>query len=113
MPAALMARSWNSTALRFNYTESVTEEEATALGEYLEESEFTDGSEKTVQLNKEDDVYQFRMVHNKDVEIDEVKETQLLLFAMLLSEEVFDGEEVELHLCDEYLETEQVLSYED
>jgi hypothetical protein len=92
------------------YTDEVTESEAKALGDYLEETKFTEGDEtKTVQLTKEGDVYQFRMVVKDSYLDDEDYEAIAAFYAYTLSEEVFDGEEVEIHLCDVKLETKKVV----
>ena len=55
------------TLIEFNgtelyYTENVTEDVAIRLGDYLVDEEFADGSEKTVQLDKRDGTYQFRLI---------------------------------------------------
>jgi hypothetical protein len=95
------------------YTDEVTEAEAQALGEFLQESDFTDGDDtKTVQLTKDGDTYQFRMVVKEGYEDDEDYELIAQYFAFSISEEVFDGEEVEIHLCDDELKTLKVVEME-
>jgi hypothetical protein len=92
------------------YTDKVTEKEAKALGDYLEETKFTEGDEtKTVQLTKEGDVYQFRMVVKESYLDDEDYEAIAAYYAYTLSLDVFDGEEVEMHFCDDKLETKKVV----
>ena len=91
------------------YTEAVTEAEADALGDYLIESEFADGEEKTVQLNKTGKTYEFRMVIKKGVEKDPEYINLAKTYAAELSANVFNGKPVEIHLCDEALKTIQVV----
>lgn len=92
------------------YTDEVTESEAKALGDYLEETKFTEGDEtKTVQLTKDGDVFQFRMVVKDSYLDDEDYEAIAAFYAYSLSIDVFDGEEVEIHLCDDKLETKKVV----
>lgn len=92
------------------YTDEVTESEAKALGDYLEDTKFTEGDEtKTVQLTKDGDVYQFRMVVKDSYLDDEDYEAIAAFYAYSLSTDVFDGDEVEIHFCDEKLETKKVV----
>jgi len=91
------------------YTDAVTEAEADALGAYLIESEVADGEEKTVQLNKTGKTYEFRMVIKKGVEKDPEIISLFKVYANELSENVFKGAPVEIHLCDDELETIQVV----
>jgi len=92
------------------YTDKVTEAEADAVGEYLKEQGFTEGEDtKTVQLTKEGDTYQFRMVVKEGYEKDEEYIAIAEAFAYNLSEVVFEGKEVEVHLCDTKLETLKVV----
>jgi hypothetical protein len=94
------------------YTENITETQAQALGKFLEESGFTDGTGKTVQLDKRDDTYLFRMVKKEDVELtDELKST-MSLFAVLISQSAFDGNAVDIELCNDRLETQHVIPWE-
>ncbi|MGC3977392.1 MAG: zinc ribbon domain-containing protein [Paludibacteraceae bacterium] len=48
------------------YTSSITLDEVNRLGKYLIDHEFADGEEKTVQLNKTGNTYEFRMVVKKE-----------------------------------------------
>jgi hypothetical protein len=92
------------------YTDKVTESEADAVGKYLKEQGFTEGDEtKTVQLTKEGDTYQFRMVVKEGYEKDEEYIAIAEAFAYNLSKDVFEGKEVEIHLCDAKLETLKVV----
>ena len=87
------------------YTPSVTEHEAKGLGKYLVDSGFADGNPKTVHLSKSEETYYCRMVAKE-------KATQHLAFLALsqrmaieMSRDLFDQARVEIHLCDENLET--------
>ncbi|CAG5078934.1 hypothetical protein [Parvicella tangerina] len=91
------------------YTENVTEDEADKLGEFMIEAGFADGGEKSVQLEKKGDTYQFRMVVKEGFE---EKEEFILLakqFAQELSVNVFENAPVEVHLCSDRLETLKVV----
>lgn len=92
------------------YTDKVTETKAKSLGDYLEETGFTEGDEtKTVQITKDGDVYQLRMVVKESyLEDDEYAET-VAYYAYCISKDVFDADKVEIHLCDENLKTLKVI----
>ena len=60
----------NFNGVQLFYTFEITESEANSLGRYLIESEFADGGEKTVQLNKSGNTYEFRMIVKKGIEQD-------------------------------------------
>lgn len=91
------------------YTSSITESEVNSLGNYLIESEFADGEYKTVQINKSGNTYEFRMVVKKGIEQDQEYCNLGKLMAAEISSEVFNGKQVDLHFCDENLETLRVL----
>ena len=91
------------------HTSSVSERDAYKLGEYLVESEFFDGERKTLQLNKTGNTYEVRMVIKKGVEKDEDYIQACKQFSNELSEYVFNGNSVDIHLCDEYLNTIRVV----
>ena len=91
------------------YTSSITEKEADAMGSYLIESEFADGSEKTVQLNKSGKTYEFKMVVKTGIEQDQEYTELGKLLATEISNYVFNGEPVDVHFCDENLKTLRVL----
>jgi len=103
----------HGTALKFNggelfYTDAVTRDEADNLGRFLVEQEFFDGEYKSVQLHKDGATYQFRMVIKKGLEKDE----QFIQIAKAFCAELivhFGGEKVDIHLCDENLETLRVV----
>ena len=90
------------------YTELVTKEDAQKLGEYLVESEFADGREKSVQLSKRDSVYLFRMVVMDGVTKDSTNDITFEAMALTLSFNVFDSAPVELEACDDTFNTLRV-----
>lgn len=91
------------------YTDQVTEEQAQEVGELLQELDLTTGGERSAQITKEGGTYQFRMVvldgHEDDPEV------KLLAEVLIenLSVSVFDGDPVEVHICDENLETISII----
>ena len=108
--ASLIACSDRGTRLVFNegelfYTKSITEDEANKLGNYLVGAGFFDGNKKTVQLDVRNDTLLFRMVTEEDKREDRQFEAFAYFFGAALSKSVFDGRAIEVHLCDEYLES--------
>ena len=102
------------TLVEFNgdelyYTSNCSEAEANALGEYLVSSEFFTGRGVSVQLNKESGTYEFRMVINKGLEHDPEVVEAAKQMASEISTTVFNGSEVDVHLCDDRLETIRVV----
>ena len=91
------------------YTSSVTMEEANRLGDYLVEAGFFDGNEKTVQLTKAGSTYEFRMVIKKGLDEDEEYIAIAKIFAEELSRDVFNGDQVDIHFCDDQLKTLRVI----
>lgn len=92
------------------YTDKVTKEDAENLGKFLLESGFNNSEgTKTVQLTKEGKTYQFRMVVLEGYDQDEYYEEIAREFAGYISNYVFDGKPVEMHLCNDYLETLKVV----
>jgi hypothetical protein len=92
------------------YTKNVTEAEAKKLGDYLNKIKFFDGDGKSVQLDKPGDTYQFRMVIKEGLEKDEKYITGSKEAAVEISQNVFDGAKVEVHLCDNQLKTLRVVT---
>lgn len=91
------------------YTDKVTKEEANNLLSYLVEEGFSDGTTKTVQLNKSGNTYEFRMVVKKGIEQDEEYITLFKDLTLELSESVFNYNPVDIHLCDDELETIRII----
>jgi hypothetical protein len=86
------------------YTPQVTEADAKKLGNYLVDDKFFDGTQKTVKLNKSEGTYEFRMVL-KDVENDRGAPKRYSIVARQMSEQVFNGQKVIIHLCDDKFKT--------
>ena len=95
------------------YTTNVKEEEAKALGDYLVKGEFfaNDSNERTVQLNKSGSTYEFRMVVKEGLDKDQATIDLMKAVAAELSEAVFNGATVDVHLCDDTLKTLRVVIY--
>jgi len=91
------------------YTSKITEAEANLLGEFMIESEFADGNEKTVQINKTGNTYEFRMVVKEGIEKDVEYCDIAKIYAAQISSDVFNGSPVEVHFCDDKLNTLKVL----
>jgi len=87
------------------YTPAVTEDEANALGEYLVENEFFNDDPKTVQLNKSDGIYEFRMVVKQGFDPGIMEMIDFRQFAKQVSDGVFDSQPVDIHMTDMSLHT--------
>ncbi len=104
---------------RLFYTSMVTEDEARKMGEYLLKVElFKDGGSSIAQLTKAGDVYQLRMITDKEV-LEEKPSPGFMgpveasgLLAEDISNAVFNGAKVEWHLCDDKLRTIKIGGYE-
>jgi hypothetical protein len=91
------------------YTDNVSEADADLIGNYLIEIEFTDGSTKSVQLDKPEDALQVRFVTKEGIEDDPI---YIFLFEEIkneISESLYDGKSIEVHLCDNKFNTLKVL----
>lgn len=91
------------------YTKNVSHNDAQLLGDYLKESEFTDGTPKTIQLDKEGGAYLFRMVVTEGAEKVESNIQILKAFGDELSEKVFSGTPVKVHMCNKELNTIHII----
>lgn len=92
------------------YKAPISKELANKLGNFLVESGFF-GNENavSVQLLKENDTHQFRMVVKEGKENDESLTDVFKLFGSQISEAVLDGAKLEYHLCDKYFKTLKVI----
>jgi hypothetical protein len=98
----------NETEILFDKTK-VSDVTVQRLGAYLIESEFADGSPKTVELVKGNDTWQFKMVVQQDY-IDDPDYLYIAsVFAAQLSKDVFYNEVVEIHFCNSKLVTQRVV----
>lgn len=87
------------------YTPEVKEADARRLGNYLSGAGlFQENNPGTTQIAKTDGAYQFRMVVKEDKDDPEFLKT-VAVFAAQISRDVFGGERVEIHLCDNDFKT--------
>jgi len=94
------------------YTPAVTEAEARKLADYMKKDKtFGDVEGGRFQLNKAGDAYEFRMAVKEEKAEDKGEDVAIILWAALLSTEVFDGAPVDVHLCDADLKTLRVVEY--
>lgn len=93
------------------YKAPVTQEMANRVGEFLVNSEFTDGTTKSIQLTKED-TYNFRMVTQEQYFEDTSMDISFKALSFLLSKEVFDGAPVTFQVCDELFNTKRTIAAE-
>ena len=94
------------------YTEGVDESDVKKLGEYLVESEFFDGNEKSVQLQKNGDRYVFRVVMNEEYLGKEETTQTFEIIGLLLSTELFNDAPVDVELTDAYFETQETIVFD-
>lgn len=95
------------------YTSAVTETQARKLGDYLlQNGFFQKGRSGSVQLNKQDGIYQFRMVVKEKAAQDMEFIKNAGIFAAQLSRHVFDSEQVETHLCNNEFKTLQTVTFQ-
>jgi tetratricopeptide (TPR) repeat protein len=94
------------------YTSSITLYEANKLGTYLVEKKFFEGIPLSIQLNKNCSTYEFRLALNKEVEVSEEDMKIFKSFSKELSNNVFGGSPVEIHLCDENFQTKIKFKFE-
>ncbi len=104
-----IGKELNFNGSQLFYMPQVTEAEAKRLGQYLVDIGFFDDEEKSVQIKRKDKTYQFRMVAKKGIERDPAVITGLKEFCTQLSENVFNNAPIEIHICDDYFETIQVV----
>lgn len=104
------------TVMRFNnselyYTNSITTEEATRLGDYLTQEDFFDNHRKTVQLGRSGNKYIFKLVVATGTENNNELTEVLRIFTQDLSQNVFNGAMVDIHLCDDLMNTVKVIPF--
>lgn len=112
LSSVTLAQEWGEKVVNFGteiyYKGDVTKEDATKLGERLKESEFSDGTRKSIQLLKEEGVWQFRMVVLPEFAEDEMMRNTFRQMCLELSSH-FEGEQVVVHICDNELKTLHVV----
>lgn len=92
------------------YDKSISDELAQKLADFLADSQFSEeDTPKTVQLEKIEKGYIFKMVVKPDFQSNENYHSVLKVFGELMSISVFDGAPVTIHICDEYMNTLNVV----
>lgn len=95
------------------YTSSITEAKARELGDYLMElGFFQEDNPGSVQITKEGDTYQFRMVVKEDSGLDKEFLTAVALFSAHISNDIFEGQNLETHLCDDRFKTIEIVTFQ-
>jgi hypothetical protein len=92
-------------ALQLYHTKNITPAETDSLGNYLVTQKFANGIPKTAQITKSGNTYQFRFVIKEGMDKDTAYLQNVKIFAGQLSQNVFKGAPVEIHMCDDYLNT--------
>lgn len=91
------------------YTKNVSLQEVEKLKDYLISSGFSDDDNpKTVELDKENDMYIFKMVLSEERLKNESTVTLLKLFGNEISKTVFDSQPLKVHMCDDLMNTIKV-----
>ncbi|HPM03905.1 MAG TPA: hypothetical protein PK816_17230, partial [Candidatus Cloacimonadota bacterium] len=90
------------------YTSAISRDEANKLGEYLKDS-FFNGQAVTVQIDKSLSTYQFKFPVNTDYLENQEFLDNCVAFTVELSQNVFNQEDVEIHLCDEYIRSLKIV----
>jgi len=91
------------------YEPPVTAVEANRLGNFLVSNNVFTGDKKTTQITRLGDTYQFRMVAKKGIAKDQKFIDTCRAFCGDISRGVFNGAQVEIHVCDENLNTLRVI----
>ncbi|RZN79048.1 MAG: hypothetical protein EVB11_12940 [Winogradskyella sp.] len=88
------------------YTPNVTKTETLRLADFLIKENFSDSiNPKTIQLDKIDNVYLFRMVVKQGIADSESNSMILKLFGNSLSQNVFAGDSLRVQMCNSKMET--------
>jgi hypothetical protein len=93
------------------YTEDVDSKVAHKLGSYLNEQGFFSDEKKSVKLDLKGDTWQFMMVLKEGAENDDQYSYLLGIFAKQLSRDVFNNEPVDIHICNNKLESLKVVNF--
>jgi len=105
-------KSIMAKATELRYTENVTLDEVKKLGNYLIEFGFSDDkTQKTIELDKEGNVYIFKIVIDKSKLEDKNTIAMIFYFKGELSKNVFNNEPVKIHACDELMNTLKIIEY--
>lgn len=93
------------------YTSTVTADEAHRFANFLNDDDLglvKNGTRATFQLNKTGDCYEVRLVVKPGAENDPDIGTSAKVWGVVVSRKVFGGAPVEIHLCNERLNTVKV-----
>lgn len=92
-----------------HYKKPIKKSRAKKVLKFLNDTKFCNGSRKSLQIRKEGEGFEFRMVVKKDKEKDPKVLKMMGIYAAQLSANVFDKKRVEIHLCDKRLKTIKVV----
>jgi hypothetical protein len=92
------------------YTSSVTRGDAERLGEYLVRVGHFNGERRRVQLTRDGEAYVVRYVVRAGTESNAATVDAFQFAAAEMSRELFDGQAVEVHLCDQGLRTLRIVN---
>lgn len=94
---------------RLYYTKDISNEIANALGNFLQESGFFQGTGLQAQITKEGEAYQFKYIVKQGFENDAQYKATVSAFGLLISQAVFSGQRLDIHLCNDFMETIEVV----
>lgn len=98
-------KSIQVNATQIIYTDKVTLDEVNKLKDYLVDADFADDSPKTIEFDKKDGKFLFRMVVKEGFEKQDSNARILKIFGDNISKEAFGGAPLEVHMCNDTLET--------
>ena len=91
------------------YSANVTDEIAQKTADFLVEYGYSDDRAKTVSIEKTDTGYQFKAVVKEGAEKDNANVVVFKLLRDIMKDSVFGGKPLEMHLCNDKLETLKIL----
>ncbi len=91
------------------YSANVTDEIAQKTADFLVEYGYSDDRAKTVSIEKTDAGYQFKAVVKEGAEKENANVVVFKLLRDIMKDSVFGGKPLEMHLCNDKLETLKVL----
>jgi hypothetical protein len=94
------------------YTDNVSKQQALKLGEFLVQEGSFNGPEISVQLDKNNGTYLFRMATITGAEQNTVYVEEAKALMQLLSSEVFNNAPVNFHFCDSLMHTKMEIPFE-
>ena len=108
--------SKNTDKLKFNnselyFTKEVQKADAQKLGEYLLKEGFFNEEQRTVKLDKKENIWNFKMVVKKGADEDDQYIYLFGLFSEQLSKSVFNNAPVDIYLCNEKFETLRIIPF--